>query len=156
MTEEFSQRRLVGAPFRLVDLSDASFEQVTFKGARFRGVDLSDTIVEHATFQNRFRDVDLPTSIPGGFLVDVEPVAVTGLCGRRRCRPRQAELTVYPERVKLHVFWPACANMGDRGLWADDRGARSPNRTAVNTSTTVVVRRDAAASALRHRRGSAE
>ncbi len=120
MTEEFSQRRLVGAPFRLVDLSDASFEQVTFKGARFRSVDLSDATFEHATFQNaRFRDVDLRgLRIRGAFLVDVELSGeVTGLRvnGVDVGPLVEAELDRrYPERVKLRATDAA----GLREAWA--------------------------------------
>lgn len=120
MTEEFSQRRLVGAPFRLVDLSDASFEQVTFKGAHFRSVDLSDATIEHATFQRaRFRDVDLRgLRIRGGYLVDVELSGeVTGLRvnGVDVGPLVEAELDRrYPERTKLRATDAA----GVREAWA--------------------------------------
>ena len=120
MTEEFSQRRLVGAGFQLVDLSDASFEQVMFRGARFRSVNLSDATIEHATFKDaRFRDVDLRgLRIHGAYLVDVEISGeVIGLRvnGVDVGPLVEAELDRrYPERTKL----PATDAAGFREAWA--------------------------------------
>jgi hypothetical protein len=67
MAEEFTERRLAGARFELVDLTGATFQRVYLRGVTFREVDLSGARIRGSLL----RDVDI-----GG---DLENVRVNGV-----------------------------------------------------------------------------
>jgi uncharacterized protein YjbI with pentapeptide repeats len=98
--ESFDERDLVGAQFRWVDLSDATFELVKLNRARLQQVDLSGVTIR----ASRLRDVDISGDIDNVRIngIDVGPLIEAELDRR------------YPERTKLR---PTDAS-GFREAWA--------------------------------------
>lgn len=76
MTEEFIQRKLVGARFERVDLTGSSFRLVDLVGARFVAADLSGVVMRAVDVAGA--DIDAPWLPHGTFLringVDVLPL----------------------------------------------------------------------------------
>jgi len=108
MTEEFVERKLTGARFQRVDLTDASFEQVYFARARFRHVDLTGVRIRDAYVKDVEINADVENVRING--VDVVPLIEAELDRR------------HPERTKLRPTgaegfreaWPIIEQ-----LWAD-------------------------------------
>jgi hypothetical protein len=96
MAEEFSERRLRGARFNQVDLSEATFERVTFKNARFQRVDLTGVTIRGAAVRDAEIRGDFASLRLHG---DVESLTVNGI----EVAPLiEAELErLHPERAKL-------------------------------------------------------
>jgi len=98
MTEELSERDLVGARFRRVDLSGASFDEVRLNGARFYEVDLSGVRMRGAYLRDVEINGDLESIRING--IDVAPLIEAQLDRR------------HPERRKLRPTDAAGARAG--------------------------------------------